>query len=468
MRLEGTSVSATTVLHQDVVVTTYRYIQRQYSIKRDFATAMASGHSAPPRPTLSVFSELYADIGMPFQRVILDESQNAKKTRGSTFAAIKAINTKSVIMLSATFMDNKWHDCWGSIALLQGHPIQDLKTFRQVFGTMRKKKWVDPDRTKIFRLQEFLQGLVVARPGSLLELPGREGKDIYFNLNEKESAMDHYYMEQYSKAWGNDDDDYGADNNKARLKAAMRAMQASSHPLLEKQNVEIEDLESDDDQADPRDENAAAGPTGQVKDAMASKEDPWLTMVRKSGEAAKSSRVEAFIALYRAVKLEYPAERVAVWSVMRKFLDIIEVALEQELNVSCPRYDGRVDEEGRDRVLRRFKEEGALKPLLITAKTGGVALNIQDATIIVQLEVWWNRNTERQAYARAHRQGQESDVKVFRLRAKNGMVDAEMLRVQQRKTKLNEKLMAPLVRTDDEMPDIPSILDEEPEDTSIL
>ena len=39
--------------------------------------------------------------------------------------------------------------------------------------------------------------------------------------------MDQYYMEQYSKAGGNDDDDYGADDNKARLKAAMRAMQAS-------------------------------------------------------------------------------------------------------------------------------------------------------------------------------------------------------------------------------------------------
>ena len=143
---------------------------------------------------------------------------------------------------------------------------------------------------------------------------------------------------------------------------------------------------------------------------------------------------------------------------MRKFLNIIEVALEQELSVSCLRYDGRVDEKGREQCVTAVQGGGCIqKALLITAKTGGVALYIQDATIIVQLGIWWNRNTERQAYARVHRQGQESGVKIYRLRARNGMVDTEMLRVQQKKTKGNEKLMAPLVRADNEEPKISKI-----------
>lgn len=45
-----------------------------------------------------------------------------------------------------------------------------------------------------------------------------------------------------------------------------------------------------------------------------------------------------------ASNFEYPLERVGVGSMMRKFLDIVEVALEQELDVSSLRYDGRVDE----------------------------------------------------------------------------------------------------------------------------
>lgn len=449
IRLRGTSVTAATVLEYDVVVATYQYVQRQYSIKKNFVTAMSSGHSAPPRPILSIFSELYTDLGLPFQRVILDESQNAKNTNGPTFAAIKAIDAKSTIMLSATFMDNKWLDCWGAIALLKGHPIRDNKTFKDVFGTRNTKgQLADPSQIKIFRLQKFLQGLVVARPGSLLELPGREEHDICFELSESESIMDTIYMDQCFRSGGGVEYDFSADDNKARLKAVIRAMQASSHHLLEKQAVEIEDLDSDDDDSDPTKENPATG---------ISKENPWLAMIRKGRMAVDSSRVQAFLEVYRGVKLRYPHERVAVWSVMRKFLDIIEVALEQELSVSCLRYDGRVDEKGRDRVLQQFKAEGALKPLLITAKAGGVALNIQDATVIVQLEIWWNRNTERQAYARAHRQGQENNVKIYRLQARNGRVDAEMLRVQQKKTRINEELMAPLVRADDEEPKIPEI-----------
>ena len=449
IRLRGTSVTAATVLEYDVVVTTYQYVQRQYSIKKNFVTAMSSGHSAPPRPILSIFSELYTDLGLPFQRVILDESQNAKNTNGPTFAAIKAIDAKSTIMLSATFMDNKWLDCWGAIALLKGHPIRDSKTFKDVFGTRNTKgQLADPSQIKIFRLQKFLQGLVVARPGSLLELPGREEHDIYFELSESESTMDTFYMDQYFRSSGGVDYDFNSDDNKARLKAIIRAMQASSHHLLEKQAVEIKDLDPEDDEADPAKENPQSG---------TSKEDPWLAIIRKGNMAVDSSRVQAFLEVYRGIKLQSPHQRVAVWSVMRKFLDIVEVALEQELSVSCLRYDGRVDEKGRDRVLQQFKAEGALKPLLITAKAGGVALNIQDATIIVQLEIWWNRNTERQAYARAHRQGQENNVKIYRLQARNGRVDAEMLRVQQKKTKVNEELMAPLVRADDEEPKIPQI-----------
>ena len=145
-------------------------------------------------------------------------------------------------MLSATLIDNTWHDCWGPIALLKDHPIKDNKTFKDILGTRNAKgKWVDPSRTKIYRLQIFLQGFVVARPGSLLELPGREEHTVCFELSESESAMDAFYIDQYSRCSGSDDDDYGSEDNKARLKAARRAMQACSQHLLEKLAVEIKE-----------------------------------------------------------------------------------------------------------------------------------------------------------------------------------------------------------------------------------
>lgn len=145
--------------------------------------------------------------------------------------------------------------------------------------------------------------------------------------------------------------------------------------------------------------------------------------------------------MYRGVKSQYPSDRVVVWSIMREFLDIVEVAPEQELELHCLRYDRRVDEKGRDQVWQQSKVSAIRKRLLITAKAGGDTLNIQDAPVIVQSEVWWNRNTELQAYARAYRQGQDKTAKIYRLQAGNGMADAEMLRIQQKKTRVNEKLI---------------------------
>lgn len=59
----------------------------------------------------------------------------------------------------------------------------------------------------------------------------------------------------------------------------------------------------------------------------------------------------------------------------------------------------------------------------LTAGAGGVGLNISTASIVIQLEVWWNRNAEKQAYFRAHRQGQRKNVKVFQLLARNSSID---------------------------------------------
>ena len=72
-----------------------------------YATTVVSGKSASLRSILSIFSELYTDVGLPFQSVILDESQNAKNIQGFTFKTIKTIDTKIMIIFSIIFMNNK-------------------------------------------------------------------------------------------------------------------------------------------------------------------------------------------------------------------------------------------------------------------------------------------------------------------------------------------------------------------------
>lgn len=88
----------------------------------------------------------------------------------------------------------------------------------------------------------------------------------------------------------------------------------------------------------------------------------------------------------------------------------------------------------------------------ICVKIGGVGLNLTHGSIVVQLEVWWNRSTELQAVGRCHRQLQTESVLYIRMQAKGGLIDHEIRKVQRRKAVLNEELMRPLIRFHDEGP----------------
>jgi SNF2 family DNA or RNA helicase len=82
-------------------------------------------------------------------------------------------------------------------------------------------------------------------------------------------------------------------------------------------------------------------------------------------------------------------------------------------------------------------------------------LNLQEGSIVIQSEVWWNRNLERQTYARCWRQGQNRAVKVFRLITSNSTIDSTIKTYQTRKDKLNNAIMEAIVRKDNEAVRVP-------------
>jgi hypothetical protein len=57
---------------------------------------------------------------------------------------------------------------------------------------------------------------------------------------------------------------------------------------------------------------------------------------------------------------------------------------------------------------------------------GGIGLNIQYASIVIQTEPWWNHSAEMQAVTRCHRQNQTRQVKQLLLVAVNSSIDKEI------------------------------------------
>ncbi|KAI9764339.1 MAG: hypothetical protein M1835_007597 [Candelina submexicana] len=325
-------ISAIELNRYDVILTNYEHVERQFSVKSQFEESFSTPDAfdkLPDRPLSSLFSDYHKDYMRLFRMLILDESQFSKNIQSKTHMALSQIYRSVTVMLSGTFLDNKWSDCLGALTLLRGHPFTDVKTFTKAFASRSKSgKFRDPTPTRMKRIKKLLMGLVVARPASLLNIPG-----------------------------------------------------------LDFDNVK-----------------------------------------------------------------DYPGEKILIFSELTSVLDIVEVILRQ-VGIEALRYDGRVGTVQREVTMDAFRDKD--RPMLISAGAGGVGLNLPQASIVIQLEIWWNLNVEKQAYKRAHRPGQTKIVKVRRLLAENGSVDAMMLSNQTKKDKLDQAIADGLIRDDRTAPEVP-------------
>lgn len=77
--------------------------------------------------------------------------------------------------------------------------------------------------------------------------------------------------------------------------------------------------------------------------------------------------------------------------------------------------DGSLSSLDREEQIQRFRETKEQSVFIIQIKTGGVGLNLQEATRVYLTSPSWNPATELQAIARCHRKGQTKSVTVKKL-----------------------------------------------------
>lgn len=77
-------------------------------------------------------------------------------------------------------------------------------------------------------------------------------------------------------------------------------------------------------------------------------------------------------------------------------------------------YTGELTQEEKDKALTKFKEQPGPRALLMSLRAGGVGLNIQEASMVVLFDRWWNPAVESQAIQRAHRFGRTRPLHVIR------------------------------------------------------
>jgi SNF2 family DNA or RNA helicase len=297
-----------------------------------------------------------------------------------------------------------------------------------------------PDRVAI--MQKLLLAFVVARPGSVLKLPGLKVWRYNFELAAYDSRLIHLLIEKHKKIVRCRSLATFENNGNNALKKLVNSQLRSLHPSLYSPNDDeskllyllgnteddqlamelaktlqsqekTEDLDSEededatDDDEDPSDPdyNPEVGDiddedTEQIAELCQEYESnvshpdraAWLKKIEEPEFDFMSSRVRAFLHVYEVYRLAFPAEKILVFSPFLKVLDIFATALKEKHGVKSLRYDGTLDTDEREAVRSKFSECSRDVPMMITASAGGVGLNITDASIIIQDGPWWNHN----------------------------------------------------------------------------
>eukprot|EP00931_Biecheleriopsis_adriatica_P054675 TRINITY_DN3219_c0_g1_i1.p1 TRINITY_DN3219_c0_g1~~TRINITY_DN3219_c0_g1_i1.p1 ORF type:complete len:863 (+),score=209.33 TRINITY_DN3219_c0_g1_i1:32-2590(+) len=150
-----------------------------------------------------------------------------------------------------------------------------------------------------------------------------------------------------------------------------------------------------------------------------------------------SGKVEVLDRMLR--KLIRFGHKTLIFSQFTSVLDVLERYLQWK-GLRFARLDGQTKHEERRAQILNFSREADLRVFLLSARAGGLGLNLQAADTVILFDLDWNPQNDKQAIARAHRYGQQNEVRVFRLLSLSG-VERHMERRCQEKLDLERKII---------------------------
>ncbi|KAK6952422.1 hypothetical protein Daesc_006959 [Daldinia eschscholtzii] len=130
-------------------------------------------------------------------------------------------------------------------------------------------------------------------------------------------------------------------------------------------------------------------------------------------------------------------EKIIIFSQWTVFLDLIQIAIEDELGLRVGRYVGSMTARKRDEAVGEFNEDPSLKVMLVSLKAGNAGLNLTVASQVIIMDPFWNPYVENQAIDRTYRIGQQRDVTVHHILVE-GTVEDRIMATQDRKRRIVE------------------------------
>ncbi|MFN8845947.1 MAG: DEAD/DEAH box helicase [Bdellovibrionales bacterium] len=295
---------------------------------------------------------------------VFDEAQNLKNRTAKRTIIAKSVKSDFKIALTGTPMENHYGEFYSIVDLLVPGALGDLEEFRKVY--------VNPSlrlaRSDLLDLKLKVKPLLLRR----------SKKEILSQLPDKQESVVSIAFEQQQKEIYRD------------IALSYNESVKSALPVDTEGSIQLKMLT-----ALLRLRQACSDPSG-LPNVKYDKIPPKIEALVESLEEITAS-----------------GESALVFTQFLKTLDNTVKYL-TEKNVPVLFLHGGLNSAQRQKVLKEFQSGEKGQVLVMTLKTGGVGLNLTQASYVFHLEPWWNPAVENQATDRAHRLGQTKAVQVFR------------------------------------------------------
>ncbi|MFD1721467.1 SNF2-related protein [Amnibacterium endophyticum] len=327
-----------------------------------------------------------AYTGVEWGGLLLDEAQFAKNRHSTTYQRIRSIDVPFRLAITGTPLENDLMELWSILSVAAPGLFPSPTGFQEHYAKPIEK---EGDRTRLAQLQRRLRPLMLRRTKQVVaaDLPDKTEQVIEVELGRKQRAVyDRHLARERQRVLGLIED---FDRNRFSI---FRALTTLRQVALD------------------------------------------AALIDEANEGIPSAKLDLFDELLGNAIDE--GHKILVFSQFTRLLQRVRTRLD-EAEVPYAYLDGATRRRGE--AIDRFRSGGA-DVFLISLKAGGFGLNLAEADYCILLDPWWNPAAEAQAVDRAHRIGQQRQVMVYRLVAKD-TIEEKVMALQQAKRELFDAVM---------------------------
>ena len=345
---------------------------------------------------ITTYGTLRSDIQMlikiPFDYVILDESQAIKNPASKVTKAAGLLKAQNRICMSGTPLQNNTFDIYAQMNFLNPGLLGSVEFFRNEFSTPIDK-FGEPEQKE--HLKKLLYPFILRRTKEQVakDLPEKTETILFCEMEDAQRNVYDIYRNSYrNKILGVIDEQGVGKSQLTILQGLMKLRQICDSPAI-----------LNEDEKYPND----------------------------------SIKLEE---LTREITENIGEHKALIFSQFLGMLSLIKEKL-TENNIEFEYFDGSTSAADREKAIQNFQTNEKCRVFLISLKAGGVGLNLTAADYVYIVDPWWNPAVEQQAIDRTHRIGQTKNIFAYRMICKDTIED-KILQLQERKRILAKELIS--------------------------